>query len=113
MERIRPHNRAVSHALRDAFPQMLGGIYTPEDFDHNNPDDAIVIEPSEDWVALVDAAVTADDIKAVIDRCRGRDELTDDIRTRALTRYGMLSRELTPERVVDPAAPEYVAGPGE
>lgn len=102
--------RVLSHALRDSFPQMLGGIYTPEDFDNNAPGDAIVIEPSEDWAALIDAAESKDALVEIVNRAKAKDELNDDIRTRALTKHGMFNREPAP---VDPADPEYVAPPEE
>lgn len=113
--------RAESHALRKAFPNDLSGLYTPEDFDNAAIDtgDAIVIEPTEDWRGLIDAAESKDEIKAVVERAKELGELTDDLRTYALTRYGMLDRadEPEPENVpdvepstpLDPADPDYVA----
>ena len=82
--------RVLSHALRDAFPQLLGGIYTPEDFDHQG--DAIVIEPSEDWGSLVEVATTKDELVVIAERARNRNEYSDEIRTKVLTRHGMLNR---------------------
>lgn len=84
--------RVLSHALRDAFPQILGGIYTPEDFDNNTPGDAIVIEPSENWDQLIDAAESKEAIAQIVERAKNANELNDDIRTHALTRYGMFNR---------------------
>ena len=115
--------RVLSHALRDSFPQILGGIYTPEDFDHNAPSDALVIEPSEDWTQIITDADTKEDIAAAVERAKNRNELNDDIRTLALTRYGMFNRgevtapdEATPDAEpddLDPAGPSYHAPEGE
>lgn len=92
--------RVLSHALRDAFPQILGGIYTPEDFDHQA--DAIVIEPSESWGDLIEKATNKEEIAAVVDRAKNRNELSDDLRAKALARYGMLNRgELEPKETGD------------
>lgn len=82
--------RVLSHALRDAFPQLLGGIYTPEDFDHQA--DAIVIEPSEDWGALVEAATSKEELVAVAERARNHNEYTDTVRQLVLTKAGSISR---------------------
>lgn len=111
--------RVLSHALRDSFPQILGGIYTPEDFDHNNPGDAIVIEPSENWGELIEQAETKDEVKELVERAKNRNELNDDIRTQALTRYGMFNREVeAPDEAestepLDESDPSYVAGADE
>ena len=92
--------RVLSHALRDAFPQMLGGIYTPEDFDHQA--DAIVIEPSEDWGALIAKAASKEDLTEIVNKAKNRNELNDDLRTAALTRHGMLNRgEIEPPEEED------------
>lgn len=106
--------RVLSHALRDSFPQMLGGIYTPEDFDGQH--DAIVIEPSEPWAQLIEDATGKEELKAIVERAKANDELTDDIRTQALTKHGMFNRgelkatDETGEKELDPADPDYVAG---
>lgn len=84
--------RVLSHALRDSFPQILGGIYTPEDFDGNTPGDALVIEPTENWVKLITDATDKGEITAIVDRAKNRNEMNDDLRTLALTRYGMFNR---------------------
>ncbi|MFB9641500.1 recombinase RecT [Agromyces lapidis] len=94
--------RVLSHALRDAFPQLLGGIYTPEDFDHQA--DAIVIEPSEDWGALIAVATTKEDLSVIAERARNRNEYSDDVRTLVLTRAGAISRgEIESEPVITQA----------
>jgi hypothetical protein len=104
--------RVLSHALRDSFPQMLGGIYTPEDFDNNAPGDAIVLEPTEEWSVLIDGAQSKEEIAAIVERAKNRNELNDDIRSQALTRYGMLNRgEIAPEEPTEPAAEVDEADP--
>lgn len=84
--------RVLSHALRDAFPQMLGGIYTPEDFDGNAPGDAIVIEPSENWGDLIASAKTKEELTEIVNRAKNRNEVNDELRTQALTRHGEINR---------------------
>lgn len=103
--------RVLSHALRDTFPQILGGIYTPEDFDNNTPGDALVIEPSENWSQIIDEAQTKEELVAIVERAKNRNELNDDIRTRALTRHGMFNREeiTAPVDELDESHPDYVA----
>jgi hypothetical protein len=104
--------RVLSHALRDSFPQMLGGIYTPEDFDNNAPGDAIVLEPTEEWSVLIDGAQSKEEIAAIVERAKNRNELNDDIRSQALTRYGMLNRgEIAPEEPTEPVAEVDEADP--
>ena len=98
--------RAETHALRRAFPNDLSGLYTPEDFDTDAVDtgDAIVLEPSEDWAALIGAAETSEAVKEIAERAKDKGELNDDLRTRALARYGTLSRAAKePEPPAEPA----------
>jgi len=82
--------RVLSHALRDAFPQILGGIYTPEDFDHQA--DAIVIEPSENWGELIAAATSKEQLVELVERLRNRNEYNDELRTKVLARHGDINR---------------------
>lgn len=99
--------RVLSHALRDSFPQILGGIYTPEDFDGHTPGDALVIEPTEDYATLIEQADSKEAIKEIVERAKNRNELTDELRTAALTRHGMFNRgEIETVEVEDEAAPK-------
>lgn len=82
--------RVLSHALRDAFPQILGGIYTPEDFDHQA--DAIVIEPSENWGDLIANADSKEDLVELVERARNRNEYNDELRMKVLERHGAINR---------------------
>jgi phage recombination protein Bet len=99
--------RAETHALRRAFPNDLSGLYTAEDADAG---EAYVIEPTEDWEVLIEAADTKEAIAEIVERARLENELTDRIRTAALTRYGMFNRDEVPAPApeLDPADPLYV-----
>lgn len=106
--------RAETHALRRAFPNDLSGLYTPEDFDTEAVDtrDALVVLPSKDWKALLDAAATKAEVTAVVDEIKSIDdgrEFTDELRTYALARYGTLSRAEAPTEPEAPAEPELLA----
>jgi hypothetical protein len=105
--------RAETHGFRRLFPQDLSGLYTAEDFDSDSIDtsDALVIEASENWAALIETAKTKDDITAVVERAKAANEFTDIIRTKALTRYGMLSRaeEAPQETPEQPSAPRELS----
>lgn len=103
--------RVLSHALRDAFPQILGGIYTPEDFDGNAPGDALVIEPTENWSQLIAEATDRETVLAVVERMKNANEFNDDRRTAALVRLSEFNPDAPkhPEMVVDEADPTYVA----
>lgn len=99
--------RAESHGFRRAFPMQLAGLYTPEDFqDGHEGDDAIVIEPSELWLDLIEAAESKDDLKEIVNRARQANELTDAIRTAALTKHGMFNREAEENAEAAPAGEE-------
>jgi hypothetical protein len=102
--------RAETHAFRRMFPMQLAGLYTPEDFqdDATYTDDAIVVNPTEDWIGLIDACESKDEIKAVVDRAKEAGELTDKVRTHALTRYGMFNRD---EQPTAPEEPSETADP--
>lgn len=98
--------RAETHALRRAFPNDLSGLYTAEDYDAGQATEEYVYEPSEDWETLIDTAETKEEITAIVDRARAENELTDALRTKALTRYGMFNRDEVPRDEVD----EVLAG---
>lgn len=107
--------RAETHALRRAFPNDLSGLYTAEDWDAGTVEDTeYVFEPTEAWEKLIGEAGTKEEIAAVVNRAREANELTDALRTKALTRHGMFNRgevEATPtsetpvESEKDPAEP--------
>lgn len=120
--------RAESHGFRRLFPNDLAGLYTREDFATEAVDtsDALVISEVENYAALIESAETREEIKAVVDRARERNELSDAIRTAALTRYGMLARfeaeqdagdddpaqaEESAGETTDPAPPAEIACP--
>jgi phage recombination protein Bet len=94
--------RVLSHALRDSFPQILGGIYTPEDFDNNAPGDAIVIEPSENWEQVVEQATTKEELATIANRAKSANEYSDAVRTLVLTKAGQINRgELSPPNQIE------------
>lgn len=107
--------RAETHALRRAFPNDLSGLYTAEDFDSGVAEDDFVYEPTENWTALIEEATTKEQIADIVERAKQNNELTDSIRTVALTKYGMFNRGETVEAevVIDPASPDYVASEDE
>lgn len=98
--------RAETHAFRRMFPMQLSGLYTPEDFQDDGVDtsDALVVVPSENWGGLIEAATTKEEVKAVVDQAKLVNEFNDAVRTLALTRYGMLTRDTEP----DDSAPDPV-----
>lgn len=81
--------RAESHALRRAFPNDLSGLYTSEDYDAGV---AEVIEPSEDWLALIAEADSKEVLTVIVNRAKEVNELTDAIRTAALVKHGEYNR---------------------
>lgn len=95
--------RAESHGLRKAFPNDLSGLYTAEDID----DIIDVVEESKDWRDLVSKAQSADVVKAIIEEAKELNELTDEIRTYALAKYGELTRQETAAE--EPSKPEAEA----
>lgn len=99
--------RAETHGFRRLFPMELSGLYTAEDIDNETFDgDVIVIEPSEDWAALIEAAQSKEEITAVAERAKTVNEFDDKVRTLALTRYGMLNREAEDAVEAEPETPE-------
>lgn len=105
--------RAETHGFRRLFPMELSGLYTAEDIDGGTfTDDAIVVAPSEDWAALIEAAESKDELTEILTRAQAVNELSDAIRTQALTRLGMFSRsevESAPEALAEQTPAEYDA----
>jgi len=108
--------RAETHGFRRLFPMELSGLYTAEDIDAGTYDssEVFVVEPSEDWGALIKEAETKEAIKEIADRAKELNEFTDAVRTQALTRYGMLNAETSPAEAdapTDEPAPHEEAAP--
>lgn len=102
--------RAETHGFRRLFPMELSGLYTAEDLEAGTFDngEVIVIEPTEDWAAAIEAAESKEEIAAVVDRAKDAGEFSDAVRTLALTRYGMFNRPPEPESEVDADEPKTV-----
>jgi hypothetical protein len=90
--------RALSHGLRDAFPQALGGIYTPEDF-ASGDGAAAIVEPTRDWLALIASATTAGEVEQIKTDLMASGEATDPIRSAWLAKKGEIER--ASENIVD------------
>lgn len=103
--------RAETHGFRRLFPMELSGLYTAEDIDAGTYDssEVFVIEPTEDWGALIKEADTKEALTEIADRAKAANEFTDAVRTQALTRYGMLGRADTPPAPEDAPTPESAA----
>jgi phage recombination protein Bet len=100
--------RAETHGFRRLFPMELSGLYTAEDVDSGTFDNGelIVINPTEDWAALIGAAESKDELTEILTRAQAANELTDVVRTKALTRLGMFSRGEAEEPAATPAPSE-------
>lgn len=94
--------RAESHALRRAFPAQMSGIYTAEDMEQGtHHDDAISVEPTEDWHSQITAATSRAELIAIRTRAQALGEYPDALRIIAAARDGQISRGELPEIVVD------------
>ncbi|WP_104128204.1 hypothetical protein [Cryobacterium sp. Y57] len=105
--------RAIGEVVREGAEDVLMGVsYTPEEMGalvddagelQSTPDkDA---EPAEDWAALVAAATTIPQLKAIRDRANAADQYTAN-RATFLTRQGELSRAEEFAAAPAPAAAE-------
>lgn len=82
---------------------MLKGIsYTREEIENEV---SIVVgpdpEPSEDWAALIENAVTVDDLHAVGERLKEKGEGTDSLRAKFAARLGVLKKDVVDAEVVN------------
>ncbi len=121
-------NRAIGEVSRDGAQDVLmGAAYTPEELgalvDESGEyiEAEIEVEPSENWMALLESASTKAEVTAVVDRIKAAGEFADTLRTYALACYGSLSRAESPPEPeapaegpesappLDEAHPDYVA----
>lgn len=109
--------RAIGVVGREGFDDVLKGLsYTPEELGALVSEEGVVDadpEPSEDWAAAIEACTTKEEVTAVVDRAKAAGEWNDEVRTLALTHYGMLNRDETPaeEPSEDPAEEQAPAEP--
>jgi hypothetical protein len=111
--------RALSDAASAGGEDVLMGLhYTAEEL--GAPVDAegapleapaAPLAPSRDWVAAVKECTTHDEVEAVLTDAVAAGELTDVVRTAALTRHGMIGREETAPEPVPATAPAAAPAP--
>ena len=94
--------RAVSEVGREGFSDVTFGLYGTEEMTDGgipiaDPDP----EPTEDWLALIGAAETREELDQIAERVRVKEEGTDKIRTAWLARAGFLGRDDRDEDIVD------------
>ena len=114
--------RSLSDAASAGAEDVLMGLhYTAEEL--GAPVDAegglaeapaLAPGPSRDWAAEIDACTTHDAVEALLTEAQEAGELSDVVRTKALTRHGMIGREpaAAPEPVpAEPAEPPAAVPP--
>jgi hypothetical protein len=90
----------------------MGVHYTPEELDtpvtQNGEADVIegVLEPTEDWAAMIKDAQTKEAVEEIVARAKAVGEFTDPVRTLALARYGAIGRAEEKTVEAEPVANE-------
>ena len=107
--------RSVGDCASAGAEDVLFGMhYTAEELGATVDEQGGVVDapaessPTEDWEALIKAAMTADEITAILERAQLARQHTDEVLTMALTRRGMLSRaaeDIVDAEVVEDEAP--------
>ncbi|WP_065961216.1 hypothetical protein [Curtobacterium sp. UCD-KPL2560] len=102
--------RSLSDAASAGGEDVLMGLhYTAEELGATVDSEGAVVEagpaepatPARAWSDEIAAATTHEQVEAVLDEARASDELTDALRTAAMTRHGMLGAP-----AAEPAEPD-------
>lgn len=102
--------RAITEVARDACPEALSGVaYTPEELGAPVDRDGAPVaaeplrpaDPGTDWAALVDAASTVDEVRAVWRQAKDAHQLTTDLSDRCAARVAALQAEAHTDAEVD------------
>lgn len=91
--------RSLSDAASAGTEDVLMGMhFTPEelgvpvDADGDRTEELPSYTPSKDWASMLRGQTSMEKITAIVKEAKDADEYTDEVRTLALTRIGMISR---------------------